>query len=209
MSLSPEKININYLKFIEYLQKYNCYSEQMMNDLGEKIKMAPFSMSLEYGSAEPGGLIDVTLNVVCKIGAQINNNVMGRNGQDKIQHPLLYVNPNMLMKVLLLLNIAKADMFKENKNTWQKEKMGKMYDFVDHKTKMKLGQRSIYLCQKYGIKLEEEEFEAFFAIDSNVDETGACYQSPLYTMVKITKMLTEVELRQKYLQNLKIETQEL
>jgi hypothetical protein len=84
-----------------------------------------------------------------------------------------------------------------------------MYDFVDHKTKMKLGQRSIYLCQKYGIKLEEEEFEAFFAIDSNVDETGACYQSPLYTMVKITKMLTEVELRQKYLQNLKIETQEL
>ena len=35
--MNPEKININYLKFIEYLQKYNCYSEQMMNDLGEKI----------------------------------------------------------------------------------------------------------------------------------------------------------------------------
>ena len=207
--MTSEKINMNYLKFIEYLQKYNCYSEQMMNDLGEKIKMAPYSMSIEYGSAEPGGMIDVTLNVVCKIGAQINNNVMGTNGKDNVQHPLLYVNPNMLMKVLLLLNISKAEMFMENKNAWQRDKLGKMYDFVDNKTKMKLGQRSVYLCQKYGIKLEEEEFEAFFAMDSSVDEMGESYQTPLYTMIKITKMLTNVELRQKYLKSIKVETPEL
>ena len=208
MSLSPEKININYLKFIEYLQKYNCYSEQMMNDLGEKIKNAPYTMSVEYGGAEQGGLIDVTLNTLCRIGVQINVNVMGTNGKDKIQHPLLYVNPNMLMKVLLLLNIAKADMFIENKNSWQREKLGKMYDFADHKTKLKLGQRSLFICQKYGIKLEEEEFEAFYSMD-NVDENGEAFQSPLYTIVKTAKMLTSVELRQKYLQSIKLEIQEL
>lgn len=203
--MTEEKINANYLKFVKYLEKYNCYSEQMMNEIGEKIKVAPYSMQLDYGGAEPGALVDVTLNVLCKIGAEINNNALGSNGGDKIAHPTLAVNQNMLMRVLLLLNIAKAEMFVENPSEWHRRNLGKMYEFADTKTKLKLGQRSLFLCQKYGIQLEEEEFEAFLTIDQ-ADDTGERFQSPLYTVVKAAKMFTLVELRQKSLFNNKKET---
>ena len=206
--LTEEKLNANYLKFINYLQKYNCYSEDMMKELGEKIKLAPYSMERDMGGAYDGAMIDVTLNILCKIGAQINNNAMGANGGDKIAHPLLAVNNNMLMRVLLLINIAKAEMFTPNKSEWHKKNLGRMYEFVENKTKLKLGARSLYLCQKYGIQLEEEEFEAFLTID-NPDDTGERFQSPLYTMVKATKMFTLVELRQKQLASSKTETQEM
>lgn len=203
--MTEEKINANYLKFVKYLEKYNCYSEQMMNEIGDKIKVAPYSMQLDYGGAEPGALIDVTLNVLCKIGAEINNNALGSNGGDKIAHPTIAVNQNMLMRVLLLLNIAKAEMFVENPSEWHRRNLGKMYEFANNKTKLKLGQRSLFLCQKYGIQLEEEEFEAFLTIDQ-ADDTGERFQSPLYTVVKAAKMFTLVELRQKYLANNKKET---
>ena len=206
--LTEEKLNANYLKFINYLQKYNCYSEDMMKELGEKIKLAPYSMERDMGGAYDGAMIDVTLNMLCKIGAQINNNAMGANGGEKIAHPLLAVNNNMLMRVLLLINIAKAEMFTPNKSEWHKKNLGRMYEFVENKTKLKLGARSLYLCQKYGIQLEEEEFEAFLTID-NPDDTGERFQSPLYTMVKATKMFTLVELRQKQLASNKTETQEM
>jgi len=206
--LTEEKLNANYLKFINYLQKYNCYSEDMMKELGEKIKMAPYSMERDMGGAYDGAMIDVTLNMLCKIGAQINNNAMGANGGEKIAHPLLAVNNNMLMRVLLLINIAKAEMFTPNKSEWHRKNLGRMYEFVENKTKLKLGVRSLYLCQKYGIQLEEEEFEAFLTID-NPDDTGERFQSPLYTMVKATKMFTLVELRQKQLASNKTETQEM
>ena len=206
--LTEEKLNANYLKFINYLQKYECYSEDMMKEIGEKIKLAPYSMERDMGGAYDGGMIDVTLNILCKIGAQINNNAMGTNGGEKTAHPLLAVNNSMLMRVLLLINIAKAEMFIPNKSEWHRKNLGKMYELAECKTKPKLGARSLYLCQKYGIHLEEEEFEAFLTID-NPDDNGERFQSPLYTMVKATKMFTLVELRQKQLASSKTETQEM
>ena len=82
-----------------------------------------------------------------------------------------------------------------------------MYEFVENKTKLNLGQRSLYLCQKYGIKLEEEEFEAFLSIDDN--EKGEMYQTPLYSIVKAAKMFTMVELRKKYLSTVEINVKEI
>lgn len=201
--ITEDKINANYLKFIQYLEKYNCYSEQMITEIGDKIKIAPYSAQLEFGGAEPGGLIDVTLNTLCRIGAEINQYAFGNNGNiDKpINHPLLCVNQNMLMKVLLLINISKVVSFVPNDSTWHKEKLGKMYNFIDFNTRLKLGQRSIYLCQKYGITLEEEEFEAFLALDNISIEDSESYHSPLYILVKSAIMFTSTELYKKQKNN--------
>ena len=83
-----------------------------------------------------------------------------------------------------------------------------MYEFAENKTKLKLGARSLYLCQKYGIQLEEEEFEAFLSIDT-ADDTGERFQSPLYSVVKAAMMFTLVELRQQQLALNKTETEEM
>lgn len=205
--LTESKINTNYLNFIKYLEKYNCYSDEMIKELGEKIKLAPYTMQKDWGGAEPGGMIDVTLNILCKIGVEINNTFKNNEG-NKINHPFLAVNQEMLMRVLLLLNIAKAEMFVENSSEWHKKNLGKMYEFAENKTKLNLGQRSLFLCQKYGIKLEEEEFEAFLSIDDS-DEKGEMYQTPLYSIVKAAKMFTMVELRKKYLSTVETNVKEI
>ena len=197
--LTEEKINANFLSYIKYLEKYKCYSEDMIKELGDKIKYAPYSKNTEFGGAEPGGLVDVTLNVLCRIGAEINSNTLGRNGGENIRHPFLCVNQEMLMRVLLLMNVAKCEMFGEA-DTWHKNK-GMPYEFIDNETKLKIGERSLYICQKYGIRLSEEEFEAFLAIDQD-ELKGERFQTPLYTVVSAARMFTLVELRQRQRQKL-------
>lgn len=197
--ISAEKINSNFLLFQKKLENYGCYSEEMMNDLGEKIKNAPYSMSDEYGGCYDGALVDVTLRVLCNIGYQINEFAFGKAGvaDGNYKHPYLAVNPNKLMRVLFLLNIAKAVMFVDETEEWKK-KRGQMYKFHDFDTALKLGARTLFLCQKYGIKLEEDEYEAILSID-DAEDNGARFRTPLYTLVKAAKLFTMVELRQEWM----------
>lgn len=194
--LTEEKINQNYLTFIKKLETYGCYSEEMMNEIGDKVKYGTYSMQDEYGGCYAGSLVEVTLHTLCRIGYEINENAFGKNGKESFAHPLLAVNTNKLMRVLLLLNLAKAEMFVDETEQW-KIKKGIMYKFQDFETSLKLGARTLFLCQKYGIKLEEDEYEAILSID-DAEDNGARFRSPLYTLVKSVKLFTLVELRKKW-----------
>lgn len=210
MKFSEEKLNSNFLLFINYLKKYDCYSDEMIQEIGDKIKRASYSLEEQYGGCYEGSLIDVTLNVLCNIGYKINEYVFGHgcqsNQNQQVSDKTMFVNANSLMKVLLLLNIAKSVMFIEQKEAWARKK-GRLYQFDDSSnTVMKLGARTLFICQKYGIKLGEEEYSAITSIDRE-DETGARFQSPLYTIVNAAKNLTLVKLRQEYLATK--ETQEI
>lgn len=194
--LKEEKINQNYLTFLKKLETYGCYSEEMMNDIGDKVKYGTYSMQDEYGGCYAGSLVEITLQTLCRIGYEINENVFGKNGKETFAHPYLAVNTNKLMRVLLLLNLAKAEMFVDETEQW-KIKKGIMYKFKDFETSLKLGARTLFLCQKYGIKLEEDEYEAILSID-DAEDNGARFRSPLYTLVKSVKLFTLVELRRKW-----------
>ena len=108
MSITEEKINRNYLLWIDYLKKYNCYSEDLINDYGESIKLASFAMNETSGGAYQGSLLDVVLSSLCVIASHINENAFGINDKGKIKHPFLQADKNSLMKVLLLQHISKA-----------------------------------------------------------------------------------------------------
>jgi len=203
--LTEEKINQNYLTFIKKLETYGCYSEEMMNEIGDKVKYGTYSMQDEYGGCYAGSLVEVTLHTLCRIGYEINENAFGKNGKESFAHPLLAVNTNKLMRVLLLLNLAKAEMFVDETEQW-KIKKGIMYKFQDFETSLKLGARTLFLCQKYGIKLEEDEYEAILSID-DAEDNGARFRSPLYTLVKSVKLFTLVELRKKWEANHKNNTE--
>jgi hypothetical protein len=199
--ITQDKINSNYLKFIQCLEKYGCYSEEMITEMGEKIKYAPYSLQKQFGGAEPGGLINVTLNHLCKMAININNKVFGVDDKGNIMNQYLYVNPNMIMRVLLLMNIAKAEVLVENPSKWHRDNLGKMYEYKNMKTKMDFAQRALYLCQKYNIKLEEEEYEAFHVLSMDEDNRDV-FQSPLFVLIKSVIMLTNVTLRQEELAKL-------
>ena len=102
MNLTEEKINKNYLLWIEQLKKYNCYSEELIEEYGDKIKIASFALNDISGSAYQGSLLDVVLYNLCTIANHINENAFGINDKGKIKHNNLYVNKCNLFKVLIL-----------------------------------------------------------------------------------------------------------
>ena len=205
--INADKINLNYTRWIDYLKKYNCYSDKMIDEIGNDIKNAPFGLMESNGGAYQGGLLNVVLNNLCVLGTHINEGGFGLNNQEKYKHPFLYVNNQMLIRVLLLQHIAKAQLFVFNKSEW-KAKRGQPYDFNDQiATSMRCGDRSVYLCQKYGIVLTEEEYEAMKIIDKDDDKWNP-YSNPLTQLVKVVNQLTVVELRLAQEQNVKKEIKE-
>ena len=200
--LTPEKINLNYITFCNKLKKYNCYSEQMINEIGEQLKDCSFSMNDDSGSAYQGSMIDIVLNHLCSVAYNINEVVFGPTGKFNSMR----VNPDMLMRVLLLQHIAKAEMFVNTRDTW-KVKKGMLYEFnTNLKASLKLGERSLYLCQKYGIELAEEEYEAIRIIDKSEDDKIMLYINTLCSIVKMANQFVAVEMRQKYINNKEKET---
>lgn len=191
MNITEEKINKNFLLWTEYLKKYDCYSEELINDYGELIKDGAFAMSDSTGASYKGSLLNVVLNNLCVIATHINENAFGVNDNGKEKHPYLYVDKKSLMKVLLLQHISKAEMFVPTTEQWKKNK-GFLYDFANLNTTLKLGERSIFLCMKYGIKLTEEEYDAMKVCDKD-EEKNNSFVTPLAELVKISNQLTAIE----------------
>lgn len=204
MKLSVDKLNLNYITFCKKLEKYNCFSKEMMDDLGERIKNCSYTMNNDTGSCYQGSLIDIVLNHLCATAYSINENVFSIGG--KLQD--LKVNNDMLMRVLLLQHISKCEMFVPTVEQW-KIKKGIYYDFNSElKSSLKLGERSLYICQKYGIQFTEEEYEAIRVIDKTDEERINNFMSPLCMIVKIANQVVSIEMRQKYLKENKKEIME-
>lgn len=190
--ITSEKLNKNYLLWIEYLKKYGCYSDKLIEEYGEKIKDASFSLNQNNGGCYQGSLLDVVLTGLCVIATHINEDGFGLNANGKLKHPNLHVDKNSLMKVLLLQHISKCELFVPSNEQWKINK-GMLYDFNSElATSMKLGERSIYMCMKCGIELTEEEFEAMRILDKDEDKTNS-FATPLSQIVKISNQLTAIE----------------
>ena len=196
MFIIEEKINRNYLLWTEYLKKYNCYSEGLINDYGDAIKVASFAMNETSGGAYQGSLLDIVLSNLCVIASHINENAFGLNEKGKIKHQFLQVDKNSLMKVLLLQHISKAEMFVSSNEQWKINK-GMFYEFNPNlATALKRGERSVFMCMKYGIKLTEEEYEAMKVCDKE-EEKNNSFVTPLAELVKIANQLTAIEIYQR------------
>lgn len=202
--LTQERIKTNFIAYTKRLEKYNCYSKEMINDIGDKLMNCSYALNQDSGAAYDGSMIDIVLNKLCKIAYDINEKAFG--GEEKVAHPQLCVNTNMLMRVLLLQHIGKAEMFVTQPEQWKFNK-GFLFDFNrELPTALKLGERSIFMCQKYGIKLSEEEYDAMRSIDRDDDSSINMYTTPLAAIVKMANQLVAIECRREYQSKNKKET---
>ena len=184
--LTNEQIEINFSQWVKRLEKYGVYSEKMIEELGDKIKKAPFATGEMSGGAYEGALLDVTLNHICK-------NAFVRNSSIYSVGHILHCNPTSLMKVLLLQHICKSEMFVEQTNAWKK-KNGYPYDFNDSvDANLKCGLWSLAMCMRYGIKLTQEEIQAITIIDRE-DDKNAMFITPLALASKTANQEIIVEL---------------
>lgn len=203
MELTEEKRNLNFVLWTKKLKDYNCYSESLINELGEKLKNASFNMNEANGGCYEGSLIEVILNNLCTLGYHINELAFGLNDKGKRNHPFLNVNTEMIMRVLLLQHISKAEYFITQTENWKKNK-GYLFDFNGElETQLKMGERSAFLCMKHGIQLSEIEFEAMTIVDKD-DKCFNSHQNQLVALVKTINQLVAVELQRKYDYNKKV-----
>ena len=197
MELTEEKRNINFTLWVKKLKDYNCYSETLVNELGDKLTNGTFNINEANGGCYEGSLIEIILNNLCTLGYHINELALGLNSRNKLNHPFLSVNKEMLMRVLLLQHISKAEYFIPQTENWKKNK-GFLFDFNGElESQLKLGERSAFLCMKYGIQLSELEFEAMTIIDKD-EKSFNSHQNPLALLVKMINQMVSVELQRKY-----------
>jgi hypothetical protein len=177
MSLSQEKIVSNTKKYFETATKHGFMSEELMNFLGEAFIKAPASTMENLHNAFEGGLIDHLLRVAF-YGVKFNNALP----EDK------QVNQSSLLKVCLLHQIGKTNLYKPCESEWHRTNQGKMYEFNNDLVSMRVSERSIYYAMSHGVKFTEEEYSAILMFDKTDDQMALYHNSTLGELLKMSNI---------------------
>lgn len=196
--INETQIVTNYTRWIQRLQNYKCFSQQMIDDMGERIRIGTWSMAEESGAAYDGALLDVVMNHLCSLAYCFNEVAFTDQRTKKMTHPYIKVNTDMLIRVLLLQHISKADIFVPQSEQW-KAKKGMLYMYNPYiETTLKVGERTLFLCQKYGIYLNEDEYDALRVIDRMDEQSISTYTTPLALMVRMANQFACMEMRRQW-----------
>lgn len=155
--ITQEQQNVEYTKFCSELLKININPLDIVDE--NKLYNAPAGMSEDTGNAFPGGLV-MHCNLVLGLARKLAKTVSGTFPN---------IDDNSLIKVCLLHQIAKTQMFVENDDAWGL-KRGYKYKFADTEGVLKVGERSLCLATNAGIKFTPFEFEAMRVLDKDGDE---------------------------------------
>ena len=159
MALEQNKIIENTTKYFETCKKLGFMTDELMVFLGENFIKAPATSMADYHNAFEGGLVDHLLRVA-KYAVNVNNTLPESER----------VNQDSLVKVCLLHQIGKANLYKPCTSEWHRKNQGKMYEFNDDVVSMRVSERSLYYALSYGIKFTEEEFSAIMFSDKSDDK---------------------------------------
>jgi hypothetical protein len=172
MSLTPEDIASNFDKFRALCEKLGERSPAALNlvdSLGEKLALCPASSRKEYHLAEPGGLVDHSLRVLS-------------NAMKLVKAYGWNVSKESLIISCLFHDIGKvglanddgsvSDYYVPQDSEWHREKLGEMYKYNKNMQHMSTPQRSVHMCQAFGLQLKIDEYLSIllndgFVLDEN------------------------------------------
>lgn len=178
-----DKILKNKQTFLDKNKLYGILNKELLDYLGEDLLTAPASTMTSLHNAFPGGLIDHVLKTT-KYAIGIN----------KLLPESLSVDAQSIVKVCFLHQIGKTFLYKWCESEWHRTNQGKMYEFNEDITSMKIGERSVYYAMKYGVTLSEEEYQAIVNYDKpDDDKQSKWYGSTLSTILKQANELAIIE----------------
>jgi len=166
---NEEFVKKNYVKTITLHQQFELSDlVKLIENFAEEYATTPASTDEKYHCAFPGGLAYHNLYVLQWIGR-----FAGAMGADKF-------SKKSLLKVSILHSVGKLGdvdipYYLPVSEDW-KIKKGIYFEFNPLLSYMKIPQRSLYLAQKFGVELSEEEYLAVLLADGQLDETNRPYK---------------------------------
>ena len=172
MTLTPEEITANFDKFRSLCEKLGDRSEAalaMVDAFGEQLALCPASSRKEFHAAYPGGLVEHSLRVL--------SNAMKLTKAYGWQ-----VSKESLIISCLFHDIGKVglanddgtvtDYYVPQDSDWHREKLGEFYKHNKEMQYMSTPQRSVHMCQAFGLKLKMDEYLSIllndgFVLDEN------------------------------------------
>jgi len=183
MELTIEKISKNTKKFFETAYKYSVMNENLEELLGQSFIKAPCTTGTNLYNAYEGGLIQHILNTT-KYAVSINN-LLPETKQ---------VNIKSLIRVCLVHQIGKTNMFVEQESKWHRENRGEMYKFNEDVLSMSVAERSIYYALKSGVDLTEDEVFAIYNYNSDFAHRPMTSEGEnLAALIKISNLAAIME----------------
>ena len=161
MSLSAEKIQKNYEKHLKIVDTYigdrKDSIKSMINHMEETYVMAPASGKSWYHSAFAGGYVDhVNRDVEYAVKQSRLYEEMG-GSIDYTEEELVFA---ALFHDLGKLGDGDSPNYIPQTDKWRQDKLSEMYTFNPDLDFMLIPDRSLFILQKFGIKVSKNEFLA-------------------------------------------------
>jgi hypothetical protein len=199
MTLSVEQIEQNWKQYLSYLEKLGSRAESALhiaNTLEDRLVICPASSKRDHHNAFPGGLVDHSLRVL--------TNAIKIIKAFKYELPLESVVLVALFHDLGKVGDHEKDYYLKQNDDWRNNKLGEEYTFNKELTFMTVPDRSLFLCQHYGLKLQYDEFIAIKIHDGLYADENVAYKfkEPLLAdVIHIADLTAAKQEKQLFAQN--------
>ena len=176
MSLSAEQISKNYEKHLKIIDTYigdrKDSIKAMLKHMEEAYVMAPASGKTWYHNAFAGGYVDHVNRVVeyavkqSRLYREMGGNV------DYTEEELVFA---ALFHDLGKLGDGDQPNYIPQTDKWRQDKLSEMYTFNPDLDFMLIPDRSLFILQKFGIKVSQKEFLAIRCHDGVFDKANEAY----------------------------------
>ena len=176
MSLSAEKIQANYQKHLKIVDTYigdrKDSIKEMISHMEDTYVMAPASGKSWYHSAFAGGYVD-HVNRVVEYAVKQSRLYQEMGGTvDYTEEELVFA---ALFHDLGKMGDGDRPNYIPQTDKWRQDKLSEMYTFNPDLDFMLIPDRSLFILQKFGIKVSQKEFLGIRLHDGVFDKANEAY----------------------------------
>lgn len=175
--LSAEQIQKNWELHLKIVDKYITGDRKnkvntMLEALGESMVMAPASSKSWYHNAFPGGYIDHVNRVV-------KSAVKQKTLWEEMGSTIDFTDEELVMAALFhdlgKIGDGKVDCYIQQTDKWRQDKLHEMYTPNPEISFMLIPDRSLFILQKFGIELSQNEYMGIRLHDGVYDKANEAY----------------------------------
>jgi len=174
--LNAEQISKNYEKHLKIVDTYigdrTDGIKSMLHHMQETYMMAPASGKTWYHNAFPGGYVDHVNRVVQYAVEQHRLYIKMGGTVDYSEEQLVF---SALFHDLGKIGDGDKPNYIPQTDKWRQDKLSEMYTFNPDLDFMLIPDRSLYILQKFGIKVDQKEFLGIRCHDGVFDKANEAY----------------------------------